>query len=78
MSRLFVLGVVVIAALDGAVARAEDPVLVNITGPLAAKVGERVSFEVELVNRSGRPLTGLRVVDYFDKGFHHDASASPI
>jgi hypothetical protein len=78
MSRLFVLGVVVIAALDGAVARAEDPVLVNITGPLAAKVGERVSFEVELVNRSGRPLTGLRVVDYFDAGFHHEASTSPI
>jgi hypothetical protein len=78
MSRLFVLGVPVIAALAAAVARAEDPVLVNITGPLAAKVGERVSFEVELVNRSGRPLTGLRVVDYFDAGFHHEASTSPI
>ncbi len=67
-----------VAAIGGAPARGEDPVLVNITGPLAAKVGERVSFEVELVNRSGRPLTGLRVVDYFDKGFHHEASASPI
>ena len=31
-----------------------------------------------MVNRSGRPLTGLRVVDYFDRGFHHEASASPI
>lgn len=61
-----------------AVAAGQDPVLVNITGPLAAKLGEKVSFEVELVNRSGRPLTGLRVVDYFDKGFHHEASASPI
>jgi len=78
MSRLFVWGVAVIAALAAAVGRAEDPVLVNITGPLAAKVGERVSFEVELVNRAGRPLTGLRVVDYFDAGFHHEASASPI
>ncbi len=58
--------------------RAEDPVLVNITGPLAAKLGEKVSFEVELVNRSGRPLQGLRVIDYFDRGFHHAASASPI
>ena len=57
---------------------AEDPVLVNITGPLAAKLGERISFEVELVNRSGRTLEKLRVVDYFDKGFHHEASASPI
>ena len=78
MSRLFVWGVVAIAALSAAVVRAEDPVLVNITGPLAAKVGERVAFEVELVNRSGRPLTGLRVVDYFDAGFHHEASTSPI
>lgn len=59
-------------------ARGEDPVLVNVTGPLAAKLGEKVTFEVELVNRSGRPLTGLRVVDYFDRGFHHEASASPI
>ncbi|NDC62788.1 MAG: DUF11 domain-containing protein [Planctomycetia bacterium] len=57
---------------------AEDPVAVLITGPLAAKVGERVTFEVEIVNRSGRPLEKLRIVDYFDKGFHHDASTSPI
>lgn len=57
---------------------AEDPVAVLITGPLSAKVGDRVAFEVELVNRSGRPLEKLRVIDYFDKGFHHDASASPI
>jgi hypothetical protein len=59
-------------------ARAEDPVAVLITGPLSAKVGDRVSFEVELVNRSGKPLEKLRVIDYFDKGFHHEASASPI
>lgn len=57
---------------------AEDPVAVLITGPLSAKVGDRVSFEVELVNRSGKPLEKLRVIDYFDKGFHHEASASPI
>jgi hypothetical protein len=66
-----------LAGIAGA-ARAEDPVLVNITGPLAARVGEKVTFEVELVNRAGRQLNGLRVVDYFDKGFHHAASASPI
>jgi len=68
-------------AFAGAVAttaRAEDPVAVLVTGPLSANVGDRVSFEVELVNRSGRPLEKLRVVDYFDNGFHHDASASPI
>jgi len=67
-----------IVGLLPAVARGEDPVAVLITGPLSAKVGDRVAFEVELVNRSGRPLEKLRVVDYFDKGYHHEASASPI
>ena len=62
----------------GEALRAEDAVAVLITGPLAAKVGERVTFEVEIVNRSGRPLEKLRIVDYFDKGFHHEASVSPI
>lgn len=76
-ARWFAPIVGVLCLLAGA-ARADDPVLVNITGPLAARVGEKVSFEVELVNRSGRQLTGLRVVDYFDSGFHHAASASPI
>ena len=61
-----------------AAARGQDPVLVSITGPLVGRVGERASFEVELVNRSGKPLQQLRVIDYFDKGFHHEASASPI
>ncbi len=58
--------------------RGDDLVLVSITGPMAGRVGDRASFEVELVNRSGKPLQKLRVIDYFDKGFHHDASASPI
>ena len=75
--RMFISALCLLAGIAGQ-ARAEDPVLVNITGPLAARVGEKVAFEVELVNRSGRPLQGLRVVDYFDKGFHHPASASPI
>ena len=67
-----------LVAVAPAAARAEDPVAVLVTGPLSATVGDRVAFEVELVNRSGRPLEKLRVVDYFDKGFHHEASASPI
>lgn len=61
-----------------AAARAEDDVLVNIRGPLVGRVGEKVSFDVELVNRSGRALEKLRVIDYFDAGFRHEASASPI
>lgn len=59
-------------------ARGEDDVLVNITGPLAGKVGDKVSYDVELVNRSGRNLEKLRIVDYFDAGFHHEASKSPV
>ena len=64
--------------VTGGLARADDPVAVLVTGPLAGTIGERVSFEVEIVNRSGQPLQKLRVVDYFDSGFHHEASASPI
>lgn len=62
----------------GGLANGDDPVAVLVTGPLAGTVGERVSFEVEIVNRSGQPLQKLRVVDYFDSGFHHEASKSPI
>jgi hypothetical protein len=75
-SRSFVAVAAVI--MSAAAARADDPVLVSITGPLVGRVGERATFEVELVNRSGRPLQNLRVIDYFDKGFHHEASTSPI
>lgn len=57
---------------------ADDAVRVLLTGPRVAAVGQNVSFEVELVNRSGQPLSQLRVIDYFDKGLRHPASASPI
>ncbi|MFM9009410.1 MAG: hypothetical protein ACKON8_00655 [Planctomycetota bacterium] len=78
LRRSFSLAAAVVVVCGLATARAEDPVLVSITGPLQGRVGQRVSFEVEIVNRSGRPLQKLRVVDYFDPGFHHDASKSPI
>jgi len=71
------LAITALLASAGA-SRAEDPVAVLITGPLAANVGDRVAFEVEIVNRSGKAIEKLRIVDYFDKGYHHDASASPI
>jgi hypothetical protein len=64
--------------LFASVAWAEDDVLVNIRGPLLGKVGDKVTFDVEIVNRSGRNLSGLRIIDYFDKGFRHEASDSPI
>lgn len=71
------LALLTLLAFAGA-SRAEDLVAVLITGPLAANVGDRVAFEVEIVNRSGKAIEKLRIVDYFDKGYHHDASASPI
>lgn len=66
-----------VSLLPGVV-RADDDVLVTIRGPLVGRVGEKVSFDVELVNRSGRNLEKLRVIDYFDAGFRHEASTSPI
>ncbi len=56
----------------------DDPVGVLLTGPEKAAVGDKVSFEVELVNRSGKQLSQLRVIDYFDKGLSHAVSSSPI
>jgi hypothetical protein len=76
--RSALLAALAVTFCAGAGARAEDPVLVSITGPLVGRVGERATFEVEIVNRSGRPLQKLRVIDYFDPGFHHEASRSPI
>lgn len=75
----FVLPTLCLAAtFGGAETRAEDDVLVTIRGPLVGRVGEKVSFDVELVNRSGRALDKLRVIDYFDAGLRHEASQSPI
>lgn len=74
---LAALGALAVGVLAHA-ARAEDDVLVTIRGPLLGKVGDKVTFDVEIVNRSGRNLNGLRIIDYFDKGFRHEASDSPI
>jgi len=56
----------------------DELVDVLLTGPEKAAVGASVAFEVELVNRSGKQLSQLRVIDYFDKGLKHPVSASPI
>ena len=56
----------------------DELVSVLLTGPEKAAVGDSVAFEVELVNRSGKQLSQLRVVDYFDTGLRHPVSASPI
>jgi hypothetical protein len=78
LRRGFPVGIAVVVACICGFAHGKDPVAVLITGPLAAKTGERVQFEVELLNRSGQPLKQLRVADFFDTGFQHDASKSPI
>ncbi len=77
--RGFAIGAVLAAtAFVGAAARAEDAVVVNITGPLRGVLGQKVAYDVELINNSGRNLEKLHIVDYFDEGFHHIASKSPI
>jgi hypothetical protein len=80
VARSVALAVVLCGAMPfwSAQARGDDDVLVTIRGPLVGRVGEKVSFDVELVNRSGRNLEKLRVIDYFDSGFRHEASTSPI
>lgn len=76
--RLLIPSALVVALVPSSFADGNDLVGVLITGPRVGTVGEQVAFEVELVNRSGQPLTQLRVIDYFDKGLKHPASASPI
>ena len=76
--RLLIASTFLASLAAGDVARGNDLVGVLLTGPRVGTVGEQVAFEVELVNRSGQPLTQLRVIDYFDKGLRHPASASPI
>lgn len=73
----FILFVLVFSLYTSAVF-GDDPVGVLLTGPEKAAVGDKVSFEVELVNRSGTQLSQLRVIDYFDKGLRHAVSSSPI
>lgn len=74
----FAVGAFLAAAAVAATARAEDAIVVNITGPLRGVLGQKVAYDVELINNSGRNLEKLHVVDYFDEGFHHIASKSPI
>ena len=59
------------AALLAQAARAEDAVIVNITGPLTGKVGDRVTYDVELINNSGRNLEklGLKAQDTAELSF---------
>jgi uncharacterized repeat protein (TIGR01451 family) len=51
---------------------------VTVTGPAQANVGDQVTFTADIVNRGGIPASKLVVVDRFDAGLKHPASASPI
>ena len=77
--RLFsFVGFVILFAIHASDLIAEDPVAVLITGPVSAVLGEKLTFEVEIVNRSGKTLEKLRIIDHFDEGLTHAASKSPI
>lgn len=53
-------------------------VWVRVTGSDTAMVGDRVTFEITVTNRSSLPATGLMISDQFDSGLEHAAAASPI
>jgi uncharacterized repeat protein (TIGR01451 family) len=44
---------------------------VSIVGPTSATVGERVSFQIRIMNRGAAPASGLQVTDRFDPGLQH-------
>ena len=49
----------------------------RMTAPDRPRVGEDVTFEITLINRSALAATGLVVLDSFDDGLTHAASNSP-
>lgn len=51
---------------------------VQMTGPQQALVGDEVTFQILLTNRSAVPISGLVLVNRFDQGLAHEVSGSPI
>jgi polysaccharide export outer membrane protein len=51
---------------------------IDITGPETAKVGDDVTFSVEMKNTGFTTLEGLAVTDRFDRGLAHGTDISPI
>lgn len=51
---------------------------VQIRGPQSAAVGSEVRFEIDIINRSDLPATGILITNRFDVGLEHAMSASPI
>jgi uncharacterized repeat protein (TIGR01451 family) len=51
---------------------------VRLRGPKSAKVGESVSFMIELTNGGNQPLPGLVLKARFDPGLRHAVAPSPI
>ncbi len=61
-----------------AVVTAELEVRVGVAGSDTVMLGDRVTFEMTVTNRSNLPATGLVITDQFDPGLEHEAAASPI
>jgi uncharacterized repeat protein (TIGR01451 family) len=56
----------------------ELDVRVNVEGSDTVMVGQRVTFQITVTNRSNLPASGLLITDRFDDGLEHEAAASPI
>lgn len=52
---------------------AQNALLLQIEGPLAARVGERAEFHITLTNTSNQALTGVMVTDELGPGLMHEA-----
>lgn len=61
-----------------AVLMPELEVRVAPVGPDTVSVGDNVTFQITVTNRSNLPATGLVISDRFDTGLTHEAAASPI
>ncbi|MBN1853066.1 MAG: DUF11 domain-containing protein, partial [Pirellulales bacterium] len=53
------------------VASAEAVLDLQLTGPNKATVGDKITFEVVVINRGSATATGLILTDRFDPGFQH-------
>ncbi len=64
--------------LNTAVGASDLEVRVNVAGSDNVLVGDRVTFQITVTNRSALPVAGLMITDAFGAGLEHEAAASPI
>ncbi|MFZ5828904.1 MAG: hypothetical protein ACOY3P_02405 [Planctomycetota bacterium] len=56
----------------------QPSILVQLSGPTQARVGERVKMQINIVNRGNTPAAQLTVKDQFDVGLQHVTGSQQI